>query len=150
MENEEEFRVLDETYLPQIAQLYKAAFQGEPWNDDWSDTEQLNEYIKEISCNYRSLNYGLFINGELSAISIGMIRHWWEGTNYNLEELCISPDMQGRGIGTRFLVQIESELKALGIAGIFLQTDIDKPSYRFYRKNGFGELTKHVSFFKGM
>ena len=128
MENEEEFRVLDETYLPQIAQLYKAAFQGEPWNDDWSDTEQLNEYIKEISCNYRSLNYGLFINGELSAISIGMIRHWWEGTNYNIEEFCVATNKRGQGIGSRFMAMIENDIRSRGLCGIFLQTDADKPS----------------------
>ena len=35
-----------------------------------------------------------------------------------------------------------------GVCGIFLQTDSDKPSYRFYKKNEFGELDKHVSFYK--
>ena len=148
MENKEEFRVLDETYLPQIAQLYKAAFQGEPWNDDWSDTEQLNEYIKEISCNYRSLNYGLFINGELSAISIGMIRHWWEGTNYNIEEFCVATDKRGQGIGSRFMAMIEKDIRSRGLCGIFLQTDADKPSYGFYHKNGFFDLDAHVSLYK--
>lgn len=147
---EEQFIRLDESYLEQAAALYKSAFAGEPWNDDWSDEEQLRAYISDIACQQNSLNFGLISGGQLVAIALGSTRHWWEGTNYNLEELCISPDMQGRGIGTRFLAQIESELKALGIAGIFLQTDIDKPSYRFYRKNGFGELTKHVSFFKGL
>ena len=148
MENKEEFIVLDETYLPQMAQLYKAAFQGEPWNDNWSDTEQLNEYIKEISCGYRALNYGLFINGELTALSVGMIRHWWEGTNYNIEEFCVDPDIQGQGIGSKFMKMIEEDVKKQGLAGIFLQTDKDKPSYRFYRKNSFTDLDIHVSLYK--
>ena len=148
MENKEDFRVLDEKYLPQMAQLYKAAFQGEPWNDDWSDTEQLNEYIKEISCNYRSLNYGLFIDGELSALSIGMIRHWWEGTNYNIEEFCVAPDKRGQGIGSRFMALIEDDIRSRGLSGIFLQTDTDKPSYGFYHKNGFFDLDAHVSLYK--
>ena len=26
------------------------------------------------------------------AISLGQITHWWEGTNYVLDELCVSPD----------------------------------------------------------
>ena len=148
MENKEEFKVLDETYLPQMAQLYKAAFQGEPWNDNWSDIEQLNEYIKEISCNYRSLNYGLFIDGELSALSIGRIRHWWEGTNYNIEEFCVAPDMRGQGIGSRFMSMIETDVRSRGLCGIFLKTDNDKPSYGFYHKNGFFDLDAHVSLYK--
>ena len=145
---EEKFIVLDETYLPQMAELYKVAFGCKPWNDDWSDENQLKEYVKEISCSFNSLNYGLLINGRLSAVSIGMIRHWWEGTNYNIEEFCVSPDLQGQNIGSRFMGMIEEDVKSRGLSGIFLQTDSDKPAYRFYIKNGFNELNSHVSFYK--
>lgn len=150
MNTTERFIVLDETYLPQAAELYKNSFRGEPWNDDWSDESQLNEYIKEISCSYNALNYGLFINGKLSALSFGMIRHWWEGTNYNIEEFCVSPEFQGKGVGSRFMGMIEEDIRSRGLAGIFLQTDNDKPAYRFYQKNGFNELEAHVSFYKSV
>ena len=43
-----------------------------------------------------------------------------------------------------------AELFKKAFAGIFLQTDIDKPSFRFYTKNGFTNLEKHVSLFKGV
>lgn len=148
MNNTEQFILLDETYLPEMAELYKAAFGGEPWNDDWSDAKQLAEYIKEISNSYNSLNYGLLINGKLAALSIGMIRHWWKGTNYNIEEFCVSPDIQGQGIGSRFMGMIEDDIKNRGLYGIFLQTDNDKPAYNFYRKNGFNDLSSHVSLYK--
>ncbi len=144
----EEFITLDETYLPEVAKLYKNAFGREPWNDNWDDETQLMEYIKEISCSFNSLNYGLFIDGKLAAVSIGMIRHWWEGTNYNIEEFCVSPDLQHCGIGSRFMDMIEKDILSRGLNGIFLQTDSDKPAYRFYQKNGFGELSSHVSFYK--
>lgn len=144
----EEFIVLDDSRLAEMAQLYKISFAGEPWNDDWSDSVQLSEYIKEISGGYGALNFGLLIDGKLAAMSLGMIRHWWQGTNYNIEELCVNPDLQGRGIGTRFMGLIEKKIKEKGLCGIFLQTDNDKPSYRFYLKNGFKELDSHVSFYK--
>ena len=78
---------LDESFLPKMAELYKEAFAGEPWNDDWSDSNQLNEYIKDISKAYHALNYGLIIDSELAGMSVGRINHWWEGTNYNIDEL---------------------------------------------------------------
>ncbi|MDE6774715.1 MAG: GNAT family N-acetyltransferase [Ruminococcus sp.] len=133
-----------------MAELYKNAFAREPWNDDWSNACQLSEYIREISCSFNSLNYGLLIDGNLSAMSIGIIRHWWEGTNYNIEEFCVAPDIQNKGIGSRFMKMIESDIKKRGLSGIFLQTDNDKPSYRFYQKNGFNELSSHVSFYKSV
>ena len=146
----EEFVLLDETFLPQMAELYKNAFRGEPWNDDWSDPVQLNEYVKEISGGYNALNYGLISNGRLIAMSLGMIRHWGEGTNYNIEEFCVAPELQGQGTGSRFMKMIENDIRQKGLAGIFLQTDNDKPSYRFYMKNGFKELNSHVSFYKSV
>jgi len=148
MNQKEQFILLDESYLPSMAELYRNSFGGEPWNDDWSNQEQLDEYIKEISSSYHALNYGLLIDGKLVALSIGMVRHWWEGTNYNIEEFCISPELQHQGLGTKFMKLIEGDIRQRGLAGIFLQTDKDKPSYRFYQKNGFFELDLHVSLYK--
>ena len=139
---------LNESYLSQMADLYREAFSGEPWNDDWSDTNQLNEYMKDISKGYNALNYGLMIDGILVGMSVGKISHWWEGTNYNIEELCIAPSYQGQGIGSEFLELIEQSAREKGIAGIFLQTDNDMPSYRFYHKNGYKDLDKHISLYK--
>lgn len=150
MAQTEQFILLDESYFRQMAELYRQAFGGDPWNDDWSNEAQLNEYIKEIACSYHSLNYGLLIDGRLAAFSIGMIRHWWEGTNYNIEEFCVSPALQRKGVGSRFMQMIESDIKKRGLAGIFLQTDQDKPAYQFYRRNGFHALSAHVSLYKNI
>ena len=38
---------------------------GEPWNDDWSDNTQLEEYIKDVSCYFNGLNYGLVKDDKL-------------------------------------------------------------------------------------
>ena len=144
----EEFKILDESFLDEIVELYKTSFSTSPWNDDWSDSKQLNLYIKDLACNSNSINYGLLIDGKLEAVSIGSVRHWFEGTNYNIDELCVSPALQGKGIGSRFLKMIEEDVVKKEISGIFLQTDLDKPSYKFYLKNGYNNLDKHVSFFK--
>ena len=150
MEPTEKFIELDESYFEEVAELFRSAFAGEPWNDDWSDRVQLMKYVREISSSYNKLNYGLIINGRLAAVSLGMLRHWWEGTNYIIEEFCVSPDIQRQSIGTRFMGMIEEEIKKRGAVGIFLQTESGKPSYDFYKKNGFNELCTHVSFFKSI
>lgn len=142
------FEELGSSYTDESSELFRKAFAGEPWNDDWSDDVQLKEYIREVSGGYNALNYGLFIDDKLVAVSMGAVHHWWEGSNYNIEELCVDPDIQGQGIGTKFMSMIEEAIKEKGIAGIFLQTDNDKPSYSFYKKNGFSDLSAHVSLFK--
>lgn len=147
---EDSLTLLDESYIKQMADLFKKAFAGEPWNDDWNDRTQLLEYVKEISGGYNALNYGIIRDGKLAAMTLGMVRHWWEGTNYNIEELCVDPALQGQGIGTRLLKLVSEEIKKKGYHGIFLQTDSDKPAFKFYLKNGFNNLETHVSLFKNI
>ena len=115
----EEFVVLDDSYLDQMASLFSNAFKGEPWNDDWSDKAQLSEYIKEISKNFNALNFGLLIDGKLAAMSVGMIRHWWEGTNYNIDFILTYTRSKGNGgqINTTAIIIGASVGGALLIAG---------------------------------
>ena len=148
MNSSEQFITLDNSHLSQITGIYKAAFSGEPWHDDWSDEKQLFLYIQDLACGFNSLNYGLFIDEKLTAVSIGSIHHWWSGTVYCIEEFCVLPEMQGRNIGSRFMAMIENDIRSRGIYNIFLQTDIEMPSYRFYKNNGFEDLTGHVSLHK--
>ena len=146
----EQFVVLDESFLPQMIELYRSVFMEKPWEDDWRDSEQLEQYIREVSGGYHALNYGLLIDGTLAAVSMGEIRHWWEGTDYIIEELCVAVPLQGQGVGTRFLKLIEDDIRSRGAAGIFLQTEADQPAYDFYRQRGFRTMTKHVSLFKSV
>ena len=72
----EKFVILDESYLDEMAALYKAAFNGEPWNDNWSDENQLLEYVKEKAIGFHAINFGLFVDDRLVAISLGQIVCW--------------------------------------------------------------------------
>lgn len=95
-----------------------------------------------------SLTYGLFEDEKLIGVSMGHIKHWYSGTEYCIDELCIQTDKQGNGIGTYFLKEIEKGMKEIGLTQIFLQTENNVPAYGFYQKNGFYELKEHVSFAK--
>ena len=131
-----------------IKELFTGVFTHEPWNDDWSDEKQLDLYITDLTGQHYSLTYGLYENEELIGVSMGYVKHWYTGTEYMIDELCIRTDKQGAGAGTYFLQQIETAVKDLGLKHIFLQTEVDVPAYGFYKKNGFTELTGHVSFAK--
>lgn len=131
-----------------VTRFFVDVFSHEPWNDDWSDAAQLQSYIRDLTGQPNSLTLGLFDGDEMTGLAMGRIKHWFRGTEYCIDELCIARDRQGRGLGTAFLREMERYLTDHGIVQIFLQTDRNVPAYRFYLKNGFTEQQDHVSFAK--
>ena len=133
----------------EIKAVFVSVFTAAPWYDDWSDQEQLDLYIQDLTGQGYSLTFGLYDDAdELIGISLGYIKHWYSGTEYIINELCIRTDRQGSGAGTFFIREIEKAIRELGIKQIFLLTESDVPAYEFYRKNGFIELTNNVAFAK--
>ena len=131
-----------------LKELFTGVFTGEPWNDDWSDSKQLDCYIDDLCGQSYSLTYGLFEGGELIGLSMGYIKHWYTGTEYIINELCIKTERQGAGAGTFFINAIEEAIKELGLKQIFLLTDSNVPAYEFYKKNGFVECETNVALAK--
>ena len=143
-----ELTVLSMKDVDRMKELFRDVFTNAPWNDDWSDEGQLDAYLKDLAGQERSLTLGYFDEGRLIALSIGNIRHWYTGTEYYIDELCVARDRQGQGIGTAFLQDVERYLVDHGITQIFLQTEADMPAYPFYIKRGFLEQRGHVSLAK--
>ena len=124
----------------EIKAVFVSVFTKEPWRNDWSDAEQLDLYIRDLTGQGYSLAYGLYDDAdELIGISLGYIKHWYTGTEYIINELCIRTERQGAGAGTFFIREIEKAIRELGLKQIFLLTDSTVPAYAFYRKNGFVE-----------
>ena len=133
----------------EIKEVFEGVFTKAPWYDDWSDKEQLDMYICDLVGQNFSLTYGLYDDeGELIGISLGYIKHWYSGTEYVINELCIKTKRQGTGAGTFFIHAIEKAIKELGLKHIFLLTESNVPAYDFYRKNGFVQSEYNVAFSK--
>lgn len=135
--------------IERIKSYFVAVFTEAPWNDDWSDEEQLHAYMLDLIGNRNSLTLGFFENDSMVGLAMGEIKHWYEGTEYFINELCIKREEQGRGLGTQFLAQIGKYVKRRGVKNLFLLTERNMPAYEFYRKNGFIELENNVALFKG-
>ena len=142
------FKQLNISDKETVKKLFLSVFTISPWYDDWSDEKQLNAYLTDLMGQSNSLTYGLFENENLIAVSMGRIKHWYTGTEYCIDEFCVKTDMQGQGIGTLFLSEIETAIKEIGLVQIYLQTDIDVKAFDFYIKNGFVHLQDTVSLAK--
>lgn len=128
-----------------IKKLMVNIFSKEPWNDIWTH-EQLHLYISELIENKNSLSFGLFENDNMIGMALGHVKHWYEGTEYWIDEFGVLPEKQRYGIGTAFLAEIEKILENKGIIYIALLTERTVPAYHFYKRNGFDEK-EETSFF---
>ncbi len=142
------FKRLSEKESDVIGELFVSVFEKEPWNDDWSNENQLKLYIHDLVGQSNSLTFGLYEKEELIGISMGRIRRWYSGSEYYIDELCISASKQGRGIGSFFIEKIQEACKGLGLSNIFLLTDKDAPAFEFYKKRGFHEAKNITAFSK--
>ena len=143
-----ELRVLTIEDKREIALLFRDIFTHEPWNDDWSDSAQLDAYIDDLVGQGNSLAFGYYAGDRLLALALGSVRHWYAGTEFHIDEFCVDRQAQGQGIGTAFLRAIEAFLPGKGIRRIFLLTDRHVPAYAFYLRNGFQVMPDMVSFVK--
>ncbi len=128
--------------MEMVKELFLSVFSQEPWNDDWSDEEQLDCYIGDLLGHSRALCFGLFDQEKLIGLSLGYIRYWYEGTEYRIEEFCISRDYQGQGHGASLLADIEKQLADRKIVHILLQTRTQPFSLFFLQKMRFPSLRR--------
>lgn len=125
----------------ECSNLYVEVFNAAPWNDKWT-TESAYQRLNDIfiAPNFSGV---LFIENErIKGAIFGNYEQFYDGRHYNLREMFISTELQGRGIGGKLLNHLEKQLTELEVNTIILFTGKGKTS-TFYSKNGFEE-------FKGM
>lgn len=143
-----EIRRITTKELEQVKELFVSVFCQEPWNDDWSDENQLNLYLTELLDTKNALCFGLYDKEQLVALSLDRVKHWYEGNEYYMDEFCVDSSLQHQGLAKLFISLLEEELSKREIIHLFLLTDSDVPAYSFYKKLGFHELEKNVAFTK--
>lgn len=123
--------------IEECVDLFIDTFTREPWLDVYDSRQQVVDFFQNHLRNNYFIGYVGVMDGKIVAISIGIKKPWIQGMEYYIDEFCVSHTMQGQGIGSIFLSEIEKEIKKLGMNGMILNTEIGFPSHRFYEKNGF-------------
>lgn len=129
-------RLYAESDLAAAAELYRRTFGGEPWNENWSD-ELAGIRVAELMMSPLSVGYVFEENGRLLGLLCGRKLTYLHGAELMIDELCVSPDVQRCGIGTKLLDRAAEDMASMGVVRMVLNTVGGFPSENFYRKNGF-------------
>lgn len=131
----ERIEAFNEDHLDECAELLVAAFNAEPWNDNYThDTAktQLAWHLGVPGC------LGLVsVKDGIVAFAIGYREPTDEGDVYHLSIFCVRPDVHRSGVGTRLLKHLEDRLRETGVKTLYLGTHRGTPAEAFYAKHGY-------------
>ena len=117
-----------------ITEIMRNEFGKAPYNEEWTDEyglKTLNYYAKAGEI------YVCLIDTKIVGSII--IRKEYYRTDYNfvIEEVMVSEDSQGKGVGTALINFIENLAKKQKIGTLILFSNKKAAAYKFYIKKGY-------------
>ncbi|MDL4842220.1 GNAT family N-acetyltransferase [Aquibacillus rhizosphaerae] len=132
-----EVRQISNECIDDCTKMYMDVFSKKPWNEFW-DYASANERLFTVFENPNFVGIGVFDeNQDLIGFVVGFTEKWLELTNFYISEMCVSTDMQGKGVGSLLLSKLEDVCKKKDINRIELLTSRGGHAESFYKKNGY-------------
>ena len=132
------FRSMEGADIGACSDLFCKVFSAPPWNEDVSP-EEARRYFENCFSLASFRGFVAESGVRIVGLAAGFLKPWRKGMEYYLDEFCIVPSFQGKGIGSRLLDEICTRLAEEGVFGAMLNTERAYPAYSFYLKNGFSE-----------
>ncbi|MDZ8077669.1 MAG: GNAT family N-acetyltransferase [Nostoc sp. DedQUE01] len=131
----EEIQTFSTEYLDRCAYLYVEVFNSEPWNEEWSFNTARTRLLEII--NTPGFVGFVFKQDELLGFLAGYCKQVQKGKSFYLEEICVRPDNQRQGIGTKLLNQLMDTLTSIEVSRVYLLTNKNGQAEAFYTKHGY-------------
>jgi ribosomal protein S18 acetylase RimI-like enzyme len=132
----ERIEALREEYLDGCTHLYVSTFNAEPWNQRWT----LETTHKKLAWTLGVPGFSgwvLSLDDVIVAFAAGYRQQEYRGEVFYLAILCVGPQAQGTGVGSRLTRHLEDELQKQGVRKVYLITRRDTPAQAFYGKHAY-------------
>ena len=134
-----DIKQMDEAWIEKCAYLYQSAYKNEPWNEEYSIVEITN-YLSRFLNSGTKRAYVLVLDEEIIGVALGLIVPCVGSDYFRLEDICLSPQYQRNGFGSRFIKLISDCVLKENCDSILLGTQKDYPAHNFYLNNDFQEI----------
>lgn len=138
-------RPLEKNDLPACAKLLQEVYNSPPRNHHWTD-KSAQKYLAEFFAHPRFVGFVYIDDSEILGAIFMHERTWWAKDELFVNELFVTPKLQGQGIGTKLVKTSEQYCKDNNLAGIALFTNRYFQGKTFYEKTGY-YLGDHVAFY---
>ena len=132
------FRSMERADIGACSDLFCKVFSAPPWNEDVSP-EEAQRYLENCFSLASFRGFVVESGGRIVGLAAGFLKPWRKGMEFYLDEFCVAPSFQGKGIGSSLLDEIRTRLAEEGVFGAMLNTERAYPAYSFYLKNGFSD-----------
>jgi aminoglycoside 6'-N-acetyltransferase I len=127
---------MEEHDVSEAAQLIQAAYAPSPWNEQWT-LENGVARIQQLLSTPNRIALKAGGDNQLTGFAIGVPHHNHRGKTIYLDELCVLPRAQRRGIGASLLKAMEARSRSGGFFGIWLVSQPYGEAASFYQSNNY-------------
>jgi len=136
-------RTMEQSDLDKCAALFVSVFNRPPWCDQWT-LESARGRLSDIVKSPGFVGLVAVSEGEMVGFAAGCCEQWFDGQHFHLREMCVVPELQRRGVGSRLLADLEKKLQQTEIRQVYLLTREGGPAGAFYTKNGYHASSRTV------
>jgi ribosomal protein S18 acetylase RimI-like enzyme len=122
--------------LKKIAKMYKEEYGKSPFNERWTDKTSL----KRINNYYKSSKI-FVVEVEKNVVGALVLSDyiWFNGKRGHIDEIFITKDFQGKGIGSKLIKFAEKYFSDKKISGLTFISHKKSMAFKFYKKRGYKE-----------
>ena len=135
-------RPISSSDLHSCVNLFVETFAHPPWNETW-DPETVRQRLDQIFQTPGAFGVGIG-DENLTGFALGVSEPWHEGTHFFLKEVCIDPQFQRQGLGSKLMAYLTEQLMDRNTQWIYLLTARGDISESFYEKLGFYTSPKMI------
>jgi len=129
-------------------ELFIAAFSAPPLNYDFLTHEKTRRYLRDITQTPGFMGFVYLWEEKTAAFCFGTVDDYFHAPQFIIKELAVSPSAHGKGIGTAFMLELETHMAKNSITAMSLQTSPIIPAYHFYKKLGYTAVDNVVNLTK--
>lgn len=124
--------------LEKCSEILCAVYNNEVWQCRWT-LDIAKEYLLDFYNANKFVGFVLELKNEVCGAIFCHEKIWWDNNELYIDELFITPNLQGNGKGSELIKAVEEYVKEHKLAGLTLTTNSYSSAPEFYNKRGFCE-----------
>ena len=125
-------------HVERYGEIYADAFSGEPWHDAWT-VEDATVHVREILESPQSFGLECVVGCDVVGFILGSSMLFHYGRTFEINDLAVTPEFQGRGIVKKLLEGLLAQLRKKEIKAVHLITAAEGDLPAFYARHGFSQ-----------